>query len=502
MIKRLLIANRGEIAVRIARACRELGVESVAAYSEADARSLHVMAADRAVSIGPASPADSYLNIPRLIDAARASGADAVHPGYGFLSENAAFAEACEHASLAFVGPPSQVIAQMGSKIEARRLMERAGVPVVPGETPADQSEEALVALVERLGLPALIKPSAGGGGKGMHRVFAHEEIAGAVQTARREALAAFGDGTLYVERLIDRPHHVEVQVVGDRQGHLVHLFERECSVQRRHQKVIEESPSPSITPALRERLTTAAVDAARAVSYCNAGTVEFLVDLGGGDIDCAPFYFLEMNTRLQVEHAVTEQVAGVDLVRAQLVVASGEPLPWDQRALAQRGHAIEARVYAEDPSQRFLPQAGRLVLYREPRLPGVRLDSGFVEGNEISVHYDPLLAKVIASAETRDLTIARLVAALRGYPILGIRTNIEYLLRILEHPQFQSGNVDTSFLEREAEAFVERPDSPIPPPVTAAMAAHSERSAISDTPVGLTHSSWDPWRRTTGWHS
>jgi acetyl/propionyl-CoA carboxylase alpha subunit len=502
MIKRLLIANRGEIAVRIARACRELGVESVAAYSEADARALHVMAADRAVSIGPASAADSYLSIPRLIDAARESGADSVHPGYGFLSENAAFAEACEQAGLVFVGPPPPVIATMGSKIEARRLMERAGVPVVPGETPADQSDEALGALIERVGLPALVKPSAGGGGKGMHRVFAPTEITGAVQTARREALAAFGDSTLYVERLLERPHHVEVQVIGDRHGHLVHVFERECSVQRRHQKVIEESPSPAITPALRERLTAAAVDAARAVSYCNAGTVEFLVDLGSADIDRAPFYFLEMNTRLQVEHPVTEQVAGVDLVRAQLIVASGEPLPWDQRALAQRGHAIEARVYAEDPSHGFLPQAGRLLLYREPRLPGVRVDSGFVEGSEISVHYDPLLAKVIASAETRALTIARLVAALRGYPILGIRTNISYLLRILEHPQFQSGNVDTSFLEREGEALAERPDTPVPPPVTAAVAAHSEASTISDTPAGQTHSPWDPWRRSSGWRT
>ena len=502
MIRRLLIANRGEIAVRIARACRELGVESVAAYSAADARALHVMVADRAVSIGPAPAADSYLSIPSLIDAARESGADAVHPGYGFLSENAAFAEACEQTGLAFVGPPSHVIAQMGSKIEARRLMERAGVPVVPGETPPEQSDDALCAAIERVGLPALVKPSAGGGGKGMHRVLARGEIAGAVQTARREAVAAFGEGTLYVERLIERPHHVEVQIVGDRQGHLVHVFERECSVQRRHQKVIEESPSPAITPALRERLTAAAVDAARAVSYCSAGTVEFLVDLGAADIDRAPFYFLEMNTRLQVEHPVTEQVAGVDLVRAQLIVASGEPLPWDQRALAQRGHAVEARVYAEDPSRGFLPQAGRLLLYREPRLPGVRVDAGFVEGDEISIHYDPLLAKVIASAETRDLAIARLIAALRGYPILGIRTNIPYLLRILDHPRFQSGNVDTGFLESEGEALAEGPDTAIPPPVIAAMAAHSEAATNAGATLGQPHSEWDPWRRITGWRT
>jgi acetyl/propionyl-CoA carboxylase alpha subunit len=502
MIRRLLIANRGEIAVRIARACRELGVESVAAYSAADARALHVMAADRAVSIGPAPAADSYLSIPNLIDAARESGADAVHPGYGFLSENAAFAEACEQAGLAFIGPPSHVIAQMGSKIEARQLMERAGVPIVPGETPPEQSDEALCATIERLGLPALVKPSAGGGGKGMHRVLAREEIAGAVQTARREAEAAFGDGALYVERLIERPHHVEVQIVGDRHGHLVHVFERECSVQRRHQKVIEESPSPAITPALRERLIAAALDAARAVSYSSTGTVEFLVDLAAADIDRAPFYFLEMNTRLQVEHPVTEQVAGVDLVRAQLIVASGEPLPWAQGALAQRGHAVEARVYAEDPSRGFLPQAGRLLLYREPRLPGVRVDAGFAEGDEIAIHYDPLLAKVIASAETRDLAIARLIAALRGYPVLGIRTNIPYLLRILDHPRFQSGNVDTGFLESEGEALTEGPDTVIPSPVMAAMAAHSEAATNSGATPGHPHSEWDPWGRIPGWRT
>jgi acetyl/propionyl-CoA carboxylase alpha subunit len=501
MIRRLLIANRGEIAVRIARACRELGVESVAAYSAADARALHVMAADRAVSIGPAPAADSYLSIPHIIDAAREAGADAVHPGYGFLSENAAFAEACEEAGLAFVGPPSHVIAQMGSKIEARRLMERAGVPVVPGETPAEQSDEALGATIERLGLPALIKPSAGGGGKGMHRVLAREEIAGAVQTARREAVAAFGDGTLYVERLIERAHHVEVQIVGDRQGHLVHVFERECSVQRRHQKVIEESPSPAITPGLRERLTAAALDAARAVSYSSTGTVEFLVDPAAPDIDRAPFYFLEMNTRLQVEHPVTEQVAGVDLVRAQLIVASGEPLPWDQGALVQRGHAVQARVYAEDPSRGFLPQAGRLLLYREPRLPGVRVDAGFVEGDEVSIHYDPLLAKVIASAETRVLAIARLIAALRGYPVLGIRTNIPYLLRILEHPRFQSGNVDTGFLESESDALAEGADTVIPAPVMAALAAHDE-ATTNRGPLGQPHAEWDPWRRISGWRA
>ena len=448
MIQRLLIANRGEIAVRVIRACREMGITSIAVYSEADAHARHVQAADQAIAIGPARAAESYLSIPRLLDAARASGADAVHPGYGFLSENATFAEACERAGLVFVGPPASVIARMGSKIEARRLVSAAGVPVVPGETPDDQSDRGLTQAVERVGLPALVKASAGGGGKGMRTVREPAEIEAAVQAARREAGAAFGDATLYVERLVERPRHVEVQVFGDAHGHVVHLFERDCSAQRRHQKVIEESPSPAVTPALRTRITGAAVAAAQAVGYRNAGTIEFLVD---GDA----FYFLEMNTRLQVEHPVTEQVLGVDLVRAQLLVADGQPLPWTQDAVAQRGHAIEARVYAEDPAQGFLPQAGPLLRYAEPRWPGVRVDSGVGEGDEVSVHYDPMIAKVIAAAETRDLAIARLAAALREFTIDGVRTNLRFLVALLESQAFRDGAVDTNFLDREAPSIV-----------------------------------------------
>ena len=451
LIRRLLIANRGEIAVRIVAACRELGIASVAIYSEADRRAEHVKAADEAICIGPAAAVDSYLSIARIIQAARTSHSDAIHPGYGFLSENAAFAAACETAGITFVGPPASVIARMGSKIEARRLMEAAGVPVVPGETPDDQSDAGLRRAIERVGLPALVKASAGGGGKGMRRIAAASEALEAIQAARREAQTAFGDGTLYVERLVARPHHVEVQVMGDAFGSVVHLFERECSIQRRHQKVVEESPSPSITPALRQQITEAAVRAARAVSYRNAGTIEFLVDLRPGTIDASAFYFLEMNTRLQVEHPVTELTAGVDLVRAQLLVASGEPLPWQQTSIAQRGHAIEARVYAEDPSRGFLPQAGTITGYREPRMPGVRVDSGVADGADIPVHYDPLLAKVIAWAETRDLAIARLSAALGRFVIEGITTNIPFLQRILEHTAFRAGTIDTGFLDREA---------------------------------------------------
>jgi acetyl-CoA carboxylase biotin carboxylase subunit len=503
MIKRVLIANRGEIAVRIIRASRELGIESVAVYSEADARARHVAEADRAVAIGPAAAADSYLSIPRLLDAVRTAGADAVHPGYGFLSENARFAAACEEAGVTFVGPPARVIAQMGSKIRARTLMQAAGVPVVPGDTPDDQTDEGVRRAIERLGLPVLVKASSGGGGKGMRRVGEAWEIGDAVQAARREAMAAFGDGTLYVERLVSRPRHVEVQIFADHHGRVDHVFERECSVQRRHQKVIEESPSPALTPPLRARMTSAAVAAATAAGYRNAGTIEFLLDGGG---DGARFYFLEMNTRLQVEHPVTEAVAGVDLVRAQLLVASGEPLPWAGGSLTQRGHAIEARVYAEDPSRGFLPQAGRLQLYREPRLPGVRIDAGVAEGGDVSVYYDPMLAKVIASAETRDAAIARMIEALRTYPILGIRTNIPFLLRIIADPRFRAGDVDTGFLDGDGAALADASTDEPPPHVRAAIAMHQKvamrRESAAGCPAGDPESphARDPWTTLQGW--
>jgi acetyl-CoA carboxylase biotin carboxylase subunit len=500
VIKRLLIANRGEIAIRIARACRELGVESVAVYSEADLHAPHVAAAHRAICIGPAAARDSYLSISNIVRAAVTTEADGVHPGYGFLSENAAFADACERAGLAFVGPPSSVIARMGSKIEARRLMQSAGVPVVPGETPDNQSDEGIRRAIDRVGLPAMIKASAGGGGRGMRRVVDASEIDDAVQGARLEAMSAFGEGTLYVEHLIDRPRHVEVQIIADRHGHIVHLFERECSVQRRHQKVIEESPSPALTPQLRRRITDAAVQAAGAVGYCNAGTIEFLLDRSGGPGTAPRFHFLEMNTRLQVEHPVTEEVTGLDLVRAQLLVASGESLPWVQPP-TQRGHAIEARVYAEDPARGFLPQAGRVLLYREPRSPGVRIDAGIAEGTEVSVHYDPLLAKVIASAESRDLARLRLIAALRDFPILGVRTNIAFLLRILEHPRFRAGDVDTAFLDDEGSSLAEPLPQDAPAFVLAAMAA-ADGWTDAHTEQVEPRRAWDPWRTLGRWRS
>jgi acetyl/propionyl-CoA carboxylase alpha subunit len=500
VIKRVLVANRGEIALRIVRACRELRIETVAVYSDADARAPHVFAADTAVRIGPAASAESYLSIPNLITAAEQTAADAVHPGYGFLSENPQFAEACAAADLIFIGPPAAVIAKLGSKIEARRLMQEAGVPIVPGALPPDQSDDGLAAAAESVGFPVLVKASAGGGGKGMRMVRERADVRDAVQTARREALASFGDGSLYVERLIEEAHHVEVQVFGDLDGRIVHLFERECSVQRRHQKIIEESPSTAVTPGLRARITTAAVRAATAARYRNAGTVEFLVDLGRGHGDAAPFYFLEMNTRLQVEHPVTEEVAGVDLVQAQLSVASGEPLPWTQTPPSQRGHAIEARIYAEDPARGFVPQAGRLLIYREPHLPGVRVDSGVTEGDEISIHYDPLIAKVIAHGETRPRTVSRLIEALRDFPILGVATNIPFVLSVLQHPSFLAGTIDTGYLDREGDRLAAAASTDLPAVVRAVWRSPDfERASMLQahpSPTGVL----DPWSAIRAW--
>jgi acetyl-CoA carboxylase biotin carboxylase subunit len=498
--RRVLVANRGEIAIRVMRACRESGIESVAIFSDADADAPHVRAADISIRIGPAAPAASYLSIEAVIDAVRSSGADAVHPGYGFLSENASFARACAAAGCVFIGPPGDVIERMGSKISARELMIAAGVPVVPGLTPRDQSDEGIAAAVRQIGYPALVKASAGGGGKGMRTLA--DEAAGRdmIPAARREATTAFGDGTLYVERLIDKPRHVEIQVFCDDHGNAVHLFERECSIQRRHQKVIEESPSPALSPALREAMGQAAVAAARAAGYRNAGTIEFLVEGAG---DTATFYFLEMNTRLQVEHPVTEGVTGVDLVQAQLTVAAGGALPWSQEALSQRGHAIEVRVYAEDPTNGFVPQAGPLLIYREPQGPGIRVDSGVREGGTVPVNYDPLLAKLTVTAETRDAAIARATAALHRFPVLGIRTNIPFLGRILQHPDFRSGHLHTGFIEQHLEDLIGTRDVPDSAVAAAAVAsrfggtAADARGAIAADADRVT---LDPWVTLTRW--
>jgi acetyl-CoA carboxylase biotin carboxylase subunit len=495
MLKRLLIANRGEIARRIIRACRELGIETVAVYSDADAKAPHVGDADLAVRIGPAPSRDSYLNIAAIIDAARSTGADAIHPGYGFLSERAPFARACEEAGLIFVGPPASALEKMGSKTGARQLMIAAKVPVVPGETSTDQSDAALAAAAERVGYPVLIKPAAGGGGIGMKTVRSAAALTESLAAARREARASFGDDTLYIERLIEQPRHVEIQVFADAHGQVVHLFERECSTQRRHQKMIEESPCPALSPRIRQQMGAAAIAAATAVGYRNAGTCEFLLE---GEGDDARFYFLEMNTRLQVEHPVTEAVVGVDLVHAQLRVASGEPLPFVQSALTQRGHAIECRIYAEDPAQGFLPQAGTLLLYSEPQGPGIRVDSGVRKGSEVSVFYDPMLAKLIVSAATREEARLRAIAALRAYAILGIRTNIPFLLQVLEHPQFIGASIDTRFLDREAATLAARISNDVPSALVEF--ARANQTSGTDRITETAGTATDPFESLRGW--
>lgn len=500
-IRRLLIANRGEIAVRIIRACRELAIETVAVYSDADAEAPHVRAADHAVWLGPAPARESYLDGAKVVAAALAAGADAVHPGYGFLSERPHFAQTCEAAGLIFVGPPASSLERMGSKIGARRLMVAAGVPVVPGEAPADQSDTSLQAAIARVGLPALIKPSAGGGGIGMKIVRTAAEAGNALAAARREAQASFGDSTLYVERLIERPRHVEIQIFADHHGRIVHLFERECSAQRRHQKMVEESPCPALAPSVRHAMGVAAVAAARAVGYRNAGTCEFLLE---GEGDSARFYFLEMNTRLQVEHPVTECVVGVDLVRAQLLVAGGEPLPFTQDSLTQRGHAIECRIYAEDPAQGFIPQAGPILLYREPQGPGIRVDSGITTGTTVSVYYDPTLAKLIVWGETREAARRKALAALRDFAVLGIRTNIPFLLQLLAHEQFAAAQIDTGFLDREGAALAAASVTELPAAALAAAAEH--RRTVGPSSLGQSSSAssgavnTDPFVSLGGW--
>ena len=437
---KVLVANRGEIAVRVMRTCRALGHGTVAIHSEPDATALHVRTADERFCVGPAAATESYLAVDRVLEAARATGADAIHPGYGFLSENADFARAVAGAGLLWIGPSPASIETMGSKIGSRLAMEAAGVPVVPGAH-ADTDDE-LVAAAARIGYPVLVKASAGGGGKGMRAVHAPDQLRHALAAARREATAAFSDGTVYLEKLLVRPRHVEIQVFGDGRGEVVHLMERECSIQRRHQKVVEETPSPALDPALREQMGAAAIAAAKAVDYAGAGTVELML------AEDRSFYFLEMNTRLQVEHPVTEMLLGVDLVAAQLAVAQGHGLPWRQEDLVPRGHAIEVRLYAEDPARGFLPATGKLVRYRAPEGPGVRHDGGVGEGDVVSPHYDPMLAKLVTWGADREAARQRMIAALRGWEVHGVTTNLGFLEALVAHPAFASGATHTGFID------------------------------------------------------
>jgi 3-methylcrotonyl-CoA carboxylase alpha subunit len=491
-INKLLIANRGEIAVRVANTCRAMGIASVAVYSEADQDALHVRVADQALPIGAAEAARSYLNIDALIDAARTSGADAVHPGYGFLSQNGDFADACAAAGLAFVGPPGEVHRKMGDKQGARRLMAAANVPVVPGYDGDDQQDETLLAQAERIGWPVMIKPSRGGGGKGLRVVREESRFGGELAASRREARAAFGDERVVLERFVSRPRHVEVQVLADARGHTVHVHERECSLQRRHQKVVEETPSPALEPETRQRLCAAGVAAARATAYVNAGTVEFLLDPEGR------FYFLEMNTRLQVEHPVTEAVTGLDLVRLQLQIAAGGALPFTQEQIAPRGHALECRVYAEDPDNDDLPSPGRILLCVPPVAPGVRFDAGVETGSAVTVHYDPLLAKLVTHGPDRGFAIARMRAALRETVVLGVRTNLARLQAILEHPEFVAGRLHTGFLEEHKQALAVR--EPLSDDALAAAAAALSLSNGRPARGEPRREAEDPWSRLGPW--
>jgi len=443
MFKKILIGNRGEIAVRVIRACHEMGIAAAVVYSDVDRASLHVRKADEAYPIGPASATESYLNISKILDVAKRSGADAIHPGYGFLSENAKFARACDGADVKFIGPSAAAMEAMGSKTRARQAMEKAGVPFVPGTSRGVESFEEAEKIAGKIGYPVMLKAAAGGGGKGMRLVQAAEQLKSSLEAARSEAERSFGDGEVYIEKAIVNPRHIEMQVLADEHGNTVYLGERECSLQRRHQKVLEEAPSPIVDSDLRRRMGEVAVRVAKAANYTNAGTVEFLVDQEKN------FYFLEMNTRLQVEHPVTELITGLDLVHLQIRIAAGEELPFRQEDVSFRGHAIECRIYAEDPDNNYFPSPGKISLLQEPSGPGIRIDSGMYEGWSVPIDYDPLLAKLIGYGADRDQAVARLTRALSEYFVGGIKTNISLFRRILRDADFRGARLDTGFLDR-----------------------------------------------------
>ena len=496
MFTKILIANRGEIACRVIKTARRLGIATVAVYSEADAGARHVRLADEAVLIGPAAARDSYLRADKILAVAQATGAQAVHPGYGFLSENDTFAEACAAAGIVFIGPPADAIRAMGSKSAAKALMERAGVPLTPGYHGDNQDAAFLAERAAEIGYPVLIKASAGGGGKGMRRVDQPEDFAAALASCQREALNAFGDQHVLVEKYVLRPRHVEIQVFGDTHGDCVYLFERDCSVQRRHQKVLEEAPAPGMTPERRAAMGRAAVDAAKAVGYVGAGTVEFIANQDGS------FYFMEMNTRLQVEHPVTEMITGLDLVEWQLRVAAGEPLPLEQEQLGLRGHALEARIYAEDPDKGFLPSTGRLIHLAPPAESlNVRIDTGVEEGDEITPHYDPMIAKLIVWDADRERALARMLQSLAQYRVVGVSSNVDFLSRLVACPAFANADLDTGLIERErAFLFPEGVEAPAEVFLVAALAEllREEEGARTAAVAGADPHS--PWHLRDGW--
>jgi 3-methylcrotonyl-CoA carboxylase alpha subunit len=489
MFQTLLIANRGEIACRIARTARRMGIATVAIYSDADANALHVKAADRAVLIGPAPARESYLNIPRIIEAAQLSGAEAIHPGYGFLSENPAFAEACAKAGIVFVGPSASAMRAMGSKSAAKALMETSGVPLLPGYHGERQDAAFLADQANRIGFPLMIKAVSGGGGRGMRIVWQADEFAVGLDSARQESASAFGDDRVLLERYLTHPRHIEVQVFADKHGNAIHLFERDCSVQRRHQKVIEEAPAPGLDHKRRSGMGHAAVAAARAVGYEGAGTVEFVANADG-------FYFLEMNTRLQVEHPVTEMITGLDLVEWQLRVAAGEKLPLGQDEIAISGHAIEARIYAEDPERDFAPSIGRLALFHTPEpSTGVRVDTGFATGDLVSVHYDAMLAKLVCHAPSRDAALRTMHHALASTDVVGVVSNVDLLGRIVAHPAFRVGGVDTGFIEQHRnELLAPQREPPVEVPAAAALTVLSNEAVATRQAAAATQDPYSPW--------
>lgn len=493
-LSKCLIANRGEIAVRIIRACHELGMAAVAVYSEIDAGAMHVQLADEAYLVGAAPPSESYLVGERLIEVALNAGCDCVHPGYGFLSENESFAQAVIDAGLTWVGPPPFAIKSMGVKTEARALMEQAGVPLVPGFASETADVPTFIAAAERIGYPVMVKAAGGGGGKGIRVVYHPDDLPDALAGAQREAQKAFNDPRIFLERYIERGRHIEVQVIADTHGNSCHLFERECSAQRRHQKIVEESPSPLLTDAQRRAIGEAGVNAARAVGYVNAGTVEFIATPEG------EFFFLEMNTRLQVEHPVTEYVTGLDLVKLQFEVASGQPLPFTQDDLRQRGHAIECRLYAEDPTNHFLPAVGDVLTFIPPQGPGVRVDSGIRSGDAVTIHYDPMIAKIIVFDAIREAATRRMLNALAQTVVLGVTTNLDFLTALLSHPVFEAGEVDTTFVDAQIDELLPAPiainDIAL---IVAALHDFAQRSQPVSTPTTTAQSDADvysPWTR------
>lgn len=494
MFKKILIANRGEIAVRVIKACRELGIESVAVYSTIDRDALHVQAADQAVCIGEAVPSESYLNIDAIIKAIKQTGAEAVHPGYGFLSENYRFAERCEKEGIIFIGPNAKAMKLVGDKVASREVTEKAGIPLIPGMKNKSTDVDECMAEAEKIGYPVLLKASAGGGGKGMRVVKSKKELKAAVEAGMREAKSAFGDPSVYLEKYIEQPRHVEFQVLADQHGNAIHLFERECSIQRRHQKIVEESPSTALNDDLRRRMGQTALKVVEVSGYTNAGTVEMLLDKNGH------YYFLEVNARLQVEHPVTELVTGIDLVHAQIRIAAGEKLWLKQADLRQNGHAIECRIYAEDPENNFLPSAGKILFMKEPTGPGIRHDCGVFSGYEVSVYYDPILSKLIAWAPGREICCHRMASALENFPILGIKTDIEFLRDVVIHPEFIAGHTYTDFIPRNMPNWKHASGDGVVDEALIAAAIFSKQSQKSMGVSAKSNHLTSPWQEIGGW--